>query len=110
MSDNPNTYSDYEDMPDNENPFYGLDGFDGFTENDPYKEIEQDVLDTFGIESFDEIVMNIDEAQVENIRGNRFQDLREAVLYLFDAGILRFSGVVVDDDLEVAVEIEPESP
>lgn len=109
MSDNPDGYFGYEDLPPEDNPFFGLDGFDEFTENDPYERIEQEVLNSLGIEDFDEIILDISDAEVENIRGNRFQNLQEAITYLFDAGVLRFSGVVIAGD-EIAVEIKPRSP
>lgn len=92
-----------------DNPFLGLDGFDEFSaEPDPYDKLERDVLDTFGIESFDSIFINADEREVANMRGNRFESIREAILYLFDAGILQFSGVVVGAD-EIEIEIDKDS-
>jgi hypothetical protein len=98
----------YEDLPPEENPFYGLDGFDEFSETDPLEQIEREVLDSLGIESFEDIVFDISDSEVNDLRGNRFEDLREAILYLFDSGILRFSGVVLDGD-EVMIEVDSDS-
>lgn len=92
-----------------DNPFLGLDGFDKFTsEPDPYNLIEQDVMNAFGVESFDSILLDASERQIENMRGNRFESLQEAIIYLFDAGILQFSGVVVGED-EIEIEIDKDS-
>ena len=96
---------------DPRNPFFGLDGFDqhSFIPADPNERIERDVLDALGIASFDEIFVNPTERDIENIRGNRFESITEAVIYLFDAGILRFSGVVIGAE-EVEIEVRKGSP
>lgn len=108
MSDNPDGFYSYEDLPPEENPFFGLEGFDEFSDSDPYEQIERDVLDSLGIEGFDEIILDVSDAQAENLRGNRFESLQEAVTYLFDSGILRFSSVVIDDD-EISIEVDADS-
>lgn len=92
---------------DPDNPFYGLDGFDRLTnEPDPMERIEREVLDQLGVSSFDEILITSDDRSLENARGNRFESIIEAITYLFDAGVLQFSGVVFEGD-EVEIEIEP---
>lgn len=95
---------------DPRNPFYGLDGFDekSFIPADPHERVEKDVLDALGIASFDEILITATERDIESMRGNRFESITEAVIYLFDAGILRFSGVVIDAD-EVEIDVDKNS-
>lgn len=94
---------------DPRNPFFGLDGFDEFSKPvDPYEKIERDVMDSLGIASFDEILVNADSRSMDNARGNRFQSLTEAIAYLFDAGVLQFSGVVIGAE-EYEVEIDGET-
>lgn len=95
----------YEDS-----PFAGLPGWVGDESfpPDPYEKIEREVLDTFGIEDFDEIIFEPDEIDVENLRGNRFESIQDAIMYLFDAGVLRFSGVVLGAD-EIGIEIDDDS-
>lgn len=94
---------------DPRNPFYGLDGFDEFSETkDPHEGIERQVMDALGIQDFDSILVLPDERTTENARGNRFSSLTEAITYLFDAGILQFSGVVIGAE-ELEVEIEPQT-
>lgn len=100
--------SDNEDYEDS--PFAGLPGWvgDEHFPPDPYEKIEREVLDAFGIEDFDEILFEPDESSIENMRGNRFESIQDAIWYLFDSGILRFSGVVLGDD-EIGVEIDDDS-
>lgn len=96
---------------DPRNPFFGLDGFDekSFTPADPYERIERDVLDSLGISSFNEILVTASERDLEGMRGNRFENIKEAIVYLFDAGILQFSGVIIDTE-EIEIEVKPRSP
>lgn len=109
--------SDYFDFPPNDydeegddNPFAGLPGYDDtFSDFDPFERAEREVLDTFGISSFDDIFVTRDEATLEGLRGNRFDSFEDAIWYLFDSGVLRFSGIVIDDDDEIAVDIDAES-
>ena len=98
-------------LDDPRNPFFGLDGFDPKTviPPDPYDRIEREVLDSLGIQSFDEILITAPERDIEAARGNRFESIKEAITYLFDAGILRFSGVVIGAE-EVEIEVKKGSP
>jgi hypothetical protein len=105
MSDFTDGFLDYE--PEGEdNPFWDLEGWDeASVRPDPYERMEREVLDAMGIESFDAILLDATERDLENMRGNRFESLQEAITYLFDAGILQFSGVVIGaDELEIEVE------
>lgn len=108
MSDMPDGFDVYP--PDDErNPFYGLYGLDEFSQApDPYDKIERDVMDSMGIASFDDILFNSDNRNLENARGNRFSSLSEAISYLFDAGVLQFGGVVYDS-VEYEVEIDSDT-
>ncbi len=107
MTDIPDSFESFEDMGD-ENPFIGLPGFDTYSDIDPYERVEREVLDSLGIDSFDKIILDVSERNVENERGNRFESLREAVLYLFDAGILQFSGIVLGAE-EIEIEVESDT-
>lgn len=95
----------YDDE-DSDNPYLGWNDWDEEAfDTDPYDELEKQVMDSLGIESFDSILLDPSESDMENMRGNRFASLEEAILYLFDAGILQFSGVVVGgEELEIEVE------
>lgn len=109
--------SDYFDFDPNEydpqgedNPFAGLPGFDDSEISpDPYEQVERDVLDSFGVESFEDIIFDVTSVQPDDLRGNRFATMSDALNYLFDAGILRFSGVVLQGD-EILIEVDSESP
>lgn len=97
-------------LDDPRNPFFGLGGFDEKTviPPDPMERIEREVLDALGIQSFDEILITGSERTLENARGNRFENIKEALVYLFDAGILQFSGVVIGAE-EIEIEIESDT-
>lgn len=107
MSDNPDfPQSEYDAMGE-DSPFIDWSGWDLISaEEDPHGGIERDVLDALGIASFDEIFVNIADRNFENARGNRFETITEAIVYLFDAGILQFSGVVIGDEIDDFVEID----
>lgn len=103
---NPNDWDDMEDY----NPYKDSMGWSDEEEiRDPYEQATEDIMDNLGIDSFDDIVLDIGDADIESLRGNRFETLEEAITYLFDAGILRFSGVVLDGD-EIEIEVKPKSP
>lgn len=105
FDDDPNNYDEEGD----ENPFRDLPGWSDEAElEDPYIKATEDIMDNLGIEEFDDIVFDIRDADPESLRGNRFETLEEAIIYLFDAGILRFSGVVLSDH-EIAVDIDAKS-
>lgn len=109
MSDNPNFPPEmYDDMGE-DSPFFGLDGWDGSSKPDPYEGLEREVLETMGIESFDAILISSDESVLENARGNRFETIQEAIFYLFDSGILLFSGVEYENEDYYGVEIDGDS-
>lgn len=107
MSDIPDfPQSDYDDM-GSDSPYIDWSGWDEHSpEDDPHEGIEREVLDALGIASFDEIIVLPEERNFDNARGNRFETITEAIVYLFDAGILGFSGVVVDDESENFIEID----
>lgn len=91
---------------DPRNPFFGLFGFDEFSEEpDPHEKIERTVLDTLGIVDFGGLIATIGEVAGDTVRGNRFGDVREAILYLSDAGVLAFGQVVIFDNGEIGVSI-----
>lgn len=109
--------SDYFDFPPNdydeegdESPFIDWSGWsDEPLIEDPYLKAEEDILDTLGIEDFESIFFDPVDLKPEEMRGNRFESLQEAIMYLFDAGILRFSGVVIQGD-EIAPAVRKGSP
>lgn len=105
MSDNPEGMYGFDDD-NSDNPYLGWNDWDEEAfDTDPYDEIERQVMDSLGIESFDSILLDPSERDMENLRGNRFESLQEAIIYLFDAGILQFSGVIVGaEELEIEIE------
>lgn len=105
--------TDYFDFPPNdwddeeeENPMRDLPGWSDEEEiEDPYVKATEDIMDNFGIESFEDIILDFGDIDPDTIRGNRFETLQEAITYLFDSGVLRFSGVtVVDDEIEIFID------
>jgi hypothetical protein len=108
--------SDYFDFPPNdwdgeeeENPFRDLPGWDDTPElEDPYVKATEDIMDTLGIESFDDIIFDLGDIEPDTLRGNRFESLEDAITYLFDSGLLRFSGVVLDGE-EIEISIDPDT-
>jgi hypothetical protein len=105
MSDNPEGMYLHDDD-DSSNPYLGWNDWDEEAfEDDPYDKIEREVMDSLGIESFESILLDPTESEIENMRGNRFSSLEEAILYLFDAGILQFSGIVINQE-EIEIEVE----
>lgn len=105
FEDAPNDDEDYEDS-----PFADLEGWIGAEaiSQDPFEQVEREVLDTFGIEDFDEILFEPSEIDPEALRGNRFESIQDAIMYLFDSGILRFSGVTLGGE-ETQIEVDPDS-
>lgn len=103
-----NESSDDEGYEDS--PFSDLPGWigDEALPFDPFEQVEREVLDTFGIEDFDEILFEPSELDIENLRGNRFESIQDAVMYLFDSGILRFSGVTLGGE-ETMIEVDSDS-
>jgi len=90
---------------DPDNPFYGLPSIGVITENDPNERITADILGVLGITDFTEVIVNLDNADVTRLRGNRFPNIVDAIIYLNEAGILAFSDVTIDDDGEIGVAI-----
>lgn len=95
---------------DNENPFLGLDGFDemSFAEPDdvdPNIAIEQEVLRSLDIDAFGGLIAFESSVDVGTIRANRFGDIKEAIFYLSDAGLLRYGQVVLFANGEIGIAI-----
>lgn len=106
MSDYPDfPPNDYDDMGD-ESPYIDWTGWsDEPPDFDTYGERAEYILGSFGLEGIERIVLDISDANPEDLRGNRFANIEEAILYLFDSGILGFSNVYLDGD-EIVVGIE----
>lgn len=106
MTDNfddfPNNWDDEGDY----NPYKDTMGWsDEFEVEDPYEQQTQDIMDNLGIESFDDIILDLGDIDPDTLRGNRFENLQDAIVYLFDSGVLRFSGVVLEgDELEIFID------
>ena len=105
-------YLDYNpqdyDPNDTDSGFFGDPFYDDY-EPDAADEVLTDVLDQLGIDDFDEIIVNLPDANLDDVRGNVFPDIISAIIYLYDAGIIAFSKVVIDDDEGVEIEISGES-
>ncbi len=90
-----------------DNPFYGLGSWDFFSYNppDPYERIEKDVFEALNIDDFDGLLIRDSDVSWDELRGNRFENIREAILYLSDAGILAYGKVVLFETGEVGIAI-----
>src|ERR1044072_6042215 len=82
-----------------DNPFYGVDGYDEETDfepdEDPQDKVEKQVLETLRLESFGGLIIPASDAKSNELRANRFGDIKEAILYLADARLLGFGQVVI---------------
>lgn len=106
MTDNPEFYDADDWLIDDPNsPFYGLPRGDIDTVPDAHDTVLGEVLDRLGIVDFSDLFVDIKDAEPEELRGNRFTNLVDAIVYLAEAGILQFGDVVLDEDLEIGVSI-----
>lgn len=69
---------------------YGSSGFDYSSPDDL---VLRGILAEVGLESADEIVIDLERVKPENIKSVRFSTLTEAIVWLHNIGILGFSGV-----------------
>lgn len=108
--------SDY-DLPDD---FFDMDedAYNDYLESqidsgarpDNAEALLDEVLDNLGISDFDEIVVSSSQAVPENVRGNRYVNLIDAILDLHASGILRFSRAVYDyDEEDFSIEVDSET-
>jgi hypothetical protein len=74
---------------------------------DPALQVLESVEDALGIQVEDKIILAGDEAP-ENIRGNRYTSVIDALIDLFLAGILAFANVIFLDD-EIGIEVDDNS-
>lgn len=90
-----------------ENPFQDLiNEYNLDNEFDYNKEVFDELANRFGVESVGDLIIPLSDVEnVEGVRGNRFVDVVDALIYLYDAGILDFSNVVIFDDGSVGVVI-----
>lgn len=91
-----------------------LDFFNEALDFNSEKRLVDEIANSLGVgdvvDVFSEIEMGDNVSP--NLRGVRFGSITEAILYLFDAGVLRFSGVALpsgDDDFGIGVVIETET-
>lgn len=96
---------------DPRNPFFGLYGLDEYSSipPDPYERQENEVFAALNIDDFDGLLIRDTDVDVTHLRGNRFESIREAILYLSDSGMLAFSQVVLFWNGEVGIAVG-ESP
>lgn len=94
---------------DESSPFYGLPIGDTRTTPDDRIGDYDDLLDRFGVNDLGDIIIRRTDATPENLRGNRFSNITDALLYLYEAGIVQFSNVAVSDDGEIQPEIDDDS-
>lgn len=92
---------------DPRNPFYGLYGFDehSIIPPDPYERQEKEVFAALDIDDFGGLLAYENDVDVTEMRGNRFENIREAILYLSDSGLLAFGKVVLFANGEIGIAI-----
>lgn len=91
--------------------WYHGDDWDGEPEDNQGEDaFLRGILDELGIDSIDKILIDIEDADLSALRGVVFDDLQSAILYLYDLGVLDFSGIVEIDDGEYGVIIPDDSP
>jgi hypothetical protein len=77
---------------------FGDDPFDdaGQSEDVPYQQQDyvRDILADLGVDSYDQIIVQFDDIDPGDLRGQRFDTFEEVILFLNDIGILSFSEVV----------------
>lgn len=62
------------------------------------------IMELYGVVDFQDWVVDLGAVQdPENIRGVRFSTLEEALIFLFQLGVLSFSEVTMIDDLYVPI-------
>lgn len=78
----------------------GPDSGDWLSEPSPSeKAFIDEILAAYGIESVGEITVNFhDGIDPSELRGDRFATLAEAVMYLYDIGVLGFSDIIYYED------------
>lgn len=64
----------------------------------PSDEFISSILREVGIDGYDSIVIDFTDADPSELRGQRFDTIEEAIIYLYDIGILSFSEIVEFDD------------
>lgn len=102
MTDDPQLESNFPYLVDDpDSPFYGLPRGVDNTVHDPQEEVLAEVRDQLGVASISDVVIDFSDANIEELRGNRFTSIVDALVYLGQAGILQFSSVTVDDDDEI---------
>lgn len=105
--------TDYPEFLDNDdgvisdptNPFYGLPVGNVNTVPDQNTGFESQVQARFGVESLGDIIIDVESVNAENLRGNRFSNLVDAIVYLHEAGILSFSDVALYEDGEIGLGV-----
>lgn len=92
---------------DPRNPFFGLFGLDENTSTppDPYEALEEEVFHALDIDDFGGLLVSEFTVDVNELRGNRFENIREAILYLSDSGLLAFGKVVLYANGEIGIAI-----
>lgn len=99
MSDNADFFnSDDYWVSDTTSPFYGLPISDVDFEPDPNELLSGQVLEALGVESLGEVFVDITEDNIDDLRGNVFPNIIDAIIYLYQSGILIFSNIGVDDN------------
>lgn len=91
---------DYNDDPDWEHDLES-DGDLYFDNTNPFEERAQEIAFNYGIQDWDEIIVDFSKVGPGELRGDRFSTLEEAVVFLFDLGVLEFGGVVYYQDVDL---------
>jgi hypothetical protein len=99
--------SDFDDPDDDE---YENDGEEELPSEEPLSEYEQalrDVLDSLGLSNIEDFhpIAQGDAEHPEDIRGDRFESLGDALIFLASIGVIDFSEVIDFGDGTYGVEI-----
>ena len=90
----------YDEPPEDFNDDYSIPD----PPEDDTESLLRDIQQQYGIVDFQDIIVDLaDIEDPENIRGVRFGTLEEAIMFLFQIGVLGFSDIITIDDLYVPV-------
>lgn len=84
-----------------DDPFDDDDGWWHEPQDPEEKESGVDVsslLREVGIDGYEQILLDITNVDPNELRGQRFDTIEEAIVFLYDIGVLSFAGLVEFDD------------
>lgn len=104
--DNNRDYDDSRYNPDD--PFWDLRD-DSEIAKDPAEEIMDQLADHFGVDSLDGIFINEPGDNPAGLRGTRFDNPVDAIIAMYERGILQFGNVYPDEDT-TAIYVDADTP